>query len=74
MIDGEGWLRIKRGSAYMDVGVRTFRDLLKNGLKHIRLPSGTILVKREWIDEYLESFTKTENQVDEIVSEVCKGL
>ncbi len=74
----DGWCRIKRGAEYSDVAVRTFRDWLKGGLKHTRLPSpsghGTILIKYEWIDEFLENFAVKENQVDEIVTDTMKDF
>jgi hypothetical protein len=47
---------------------------LKQGLRHARLPSGTILVKYTDIDEYLSRFVVKENEVDAIVDEVLKSL
>ncbi len=32
-----GWTKIKTGAEYAGVSERTFRDWLKQGLKHIRL-------------------------------------
>jgi hypothetical protein len=48
--------------------------LLKKGLKHSRLPSGTILVRFSDIDEFLESFAVNDDQVDEIVNEILEGI
>jgi len=37
------------------------------------LETGTILIKTEWIDQYLENFEIKENEVDKIVGEVLKN-
>lgn len=68
----DGWGRIKDGAKYSAVKERTFRDWLKAGLKHSRLPSGTILIRYSWIDEWLEKYQVNENQVQKIVDEVIK--
>jgi hypothetical protein len=39
-------------------------EWLKDGLRFSRLPSGAILIKYEWVDQFLESFKYNENQVD----------
>jgi hypothetical protein len=70
----DGWARIKDGAKYGGTKDRTFRGWLKLGLKHSRLPSGTILIKYEWIDEFLEKYEVNENQVDTIVDETMKEL
>ncbi len=70
-----GWTKIKTGAEYAGVSERTFRDWLKQGLKHIRLPSGTILIRYSWIDEFLEKFlidNKLPN-IDKIVEEIIDG-
>ncbi len=69
-----GWLKTKTGSRYADVSIRTFRDWLKSGLRHSRLPSGSIRIKKEWIDEYLNGFEVVENEVDVIVDDVLKNF
>jgi len=68
----QGWAKIKKGATHADVCERTFRKFLKKGLRHTRLPSGTILIKYEWIDEYLEKYEVVENKADRIVDQVCK--
>ena len=73
-LDTRGYAKIKKASAYMGISERTFRELLKNGLRHIRLPSGTILVSYAAIDEYLVGFEVHKNQVDEIVNELMQEL
>ena len=69
-----GWAKIKKASDYSGISERTMRDWLKDGLKHSRLPSGTVLIRYEWIDEYLEAFAAKEDQVDKIVSETMRDL
>ena len=71
----DGWGKIKPVAKYAGISERTLRgDWLKNGLKHVRLPSGTVLLKYEWVDRYLESFTSKNDLVDRIVNETIKGL
>jgi hypothetical protein len=63
-----GWLQVKSAAAYADVCERTMRSWLKKGLRHSRLPSRTILVKAEWLDEFLENFeVDRENEADQII-------
>ena len=69
-----GWVKIKKAADYADISERTIRHWLKDGLKHSRLPSGTILIKYDWLDSYLESFAAKEDQVDKIVNEVLKDF
>ena len=69
-----GWLKIKSGAEYSGFCVRTFRPWLKQGLRHVRLQSGTILVKREWIDQFLLGYEHGHDRVDNVVSEVMAGL
>jgi len=65
----EGWGQVKKAARYAGISERTFRNWLKEGLKHTRLPTGTILIKYSYIDEYLESFSCRENEVERIVNE-----
>jgi len=66
------WLKIKEAAMYSGVSEKTFHIWLKSGLRHWRLPSGPILVKESWIDEYIEQFEVTTNKVDEIVNSLLR--
>lgn len=70
----DGWGKISKIAKYSGISERTLREWLKDGLKCSRLPSGHILIKYEWVDEYLETFTKQQDQVDDIVNDVCRDL
>ena len=70
----KGWTKIKTAAKYSGVSERTLRKWLKSDLRHSRLPSGTILTRPEWIDEYLESFEVVENELDKITEEICSDL
>jgi hypothetical protein len=66
---------VKDAAKYAGVSIRTFRDWLKDDLKHSKLPSGTILIKPASIDAYLEQFTVSDatnisRVVDDLVAEV----
>lgn len=70
-----GWAKVPKIAEHMCLSERTVRDLLKQGLRCVRLPSGTILVKYDWADEFLEQFEDDEGErVDAIVDEVMEGL
>ena len=69
-----GWAKVKEAAKYAGVSVRTLRDWLKNGLRHSRLSTGTILVAYSAIDEYLVGFEVNSNQVDYIVDGVMQEL
>ena len=70
----KGWCKIRVAAGYAGISDRTLEDWLKQGLKYVRLPTGTRLLKYEWIDEYLESFVEAENQVDTVVHEMLADL
>lgn len=68
-------MKVKDAAKYTGVSERTFRDWLKDGLRHSRLPSGTILVRPTSIDEYIERFEVCESDsVDQIVNDVITNL
>ena len=69
-----GWLKIKSAAKYCDMSDRSLRRWLKEGLRHVRTRSGTVLIKRLWLDEYLEQFEVTENQVEKIVNDVLAEM
>jgi hypothetical protein len=68
------WLKKHQAGLYSSVSERTVHEWLKSGLRHSRLPSGTILIKRSWLDDFLLKFEATGNQVDDVVNDVCRGL
>ena len=61
------WLKAKKAAEYAGIGERTLRgDWLKNGLRHSRLPSGSILIRQDWVDAFLESFEVTDSQAEQV--------
>lgn len=70
----DGWTKIKTAAKYAGIGERTFREWLKQGLTHSRLPSGTILIRYSAIDKFIEHFTTDDNKTDKIVSEILEGI
>lgn len=70
----QGWTKIKGAAEYSGVKERTLRSWLKEGLKHSRLPSGTILIKYSSIDEFLQGFQAKENLADSLVNQTLKEL
>ncbi len=68
------WLKVKSAAKYADHSERTVRGWLKADLRHIRLKSGAILIKTEWLDKWLESFECQGNEVDQAVDQMLAEL
>ena len=69
-----GYAKVKKAAKYAGISERSFRDWLKDGLRHSRLSTGTILIPYAAIDEYLERFEVRTNKVDDLVDEVMQEL
>ncbi len=73
----QGWFNIKNAAQYMDVGERSVRELVKLGYLPCSRPHvGPTLIKKEWMDEYLEGCIVNADinaQIDKIVREVVNG-
>lgn len=53
------WMTPKEAAEYLRVNVETIYDSCTSaGLKHSRLGRRTIRLKREWLDEWVESHAK----------------
>lgn len=70
----KGWAKIKTASAYAGISPRTMRQWLNQGLKHSRLPSGTVIISFDAIDHFLSSFEVQNDAVDQIVEEITKEV
>ena len=70
----DGWAKIRSSSQYAGVSPRTLRKWLKRGLKHSRLPSGTILIQYSAVDEFLATYEAQDNEVDRLVDTIEKEL
>lgn len=69
------WGKVPTIARYADLSPRTIRNLIKNGeIRHSRLSSGTVLIKLEWVDEYLESRVTKENPLDLIIKDVLSDF
>ncbi|MGD8389838.1 MAG: helix-turn-helix domain-containing protein [Desulfobacteraceae bacterium] len=69
-----GWMKIPKAAEYAGLGTRTLRKLLRQGLRHSRLPSGTVLISIEAVDEFLAGFEVREDKVAQIVDAVVSDL
>jgi excisionase family DNA binding protein len=72
--DPRGFAKVKTAAKYSNIGERTLRTWLKEGLPHFRLTTGTILIAYRDIDAWLEKFRVDGSKVDEILDELIKGL
>jgi hypothetical protein len=71
-VPGMGCFKMKQAASYAGISERTLHDWLKRGLRHSRLTTGIILIKVQWIDEFLEGFEVKSMQVDSIVDDSLK--
>lgn len=63
----EGWAPVKKIAKYVGMSERTIRDWLKrDGLKHARLKTGTILIKYSDVDEHLNTFQVKDSDAEKI--------
>ena len=69
-----GWVKISGGAEYAGVSVKTFRAWIKDGLPISKPRRGPSIVNLEDIDAYLKRYTKSKQQVDELVDTIMKGL
>ena len=65
----QAWGKVKTIAERSDVSPRTVRTWLKDGLPYSKV-RGTILIKFEQLDGFLESYSVSNNEVDNIVAEV----
>lgn len=68
-----GWLKPKKAAGYAGVSLKVFYGWMKNGLRHARLENGRILIKYDWVDEFLEGF-EAKDLPQELVEELVEGL
>jgi excisionase family DNA binding protein len=71
-----GWLDISALSEYCCTSPRTIEMWIKErGLRYSRV-RGKRLIKREWLDQFLESHEASKNheQVDSIVTEILENM
>lgn len=69
------WGKVPTIAHYADLSPRTIRNLIKAGeIRYTKLPTGTILIKLAWIDEYLESKAITDNQLDLITKDILSDF
>jgi excisionase family DNA binding protein len=72
---GREWGKVPTIARYADLSPRTIRSLIKSGeIRHSRLSTGTVLIKMDWIDDYLEHREVRESQVDRIVGSILAIL
>jgi excisionase family DNA binding protein len=67
------WKKIRDAAQYIGMSERTVRELLKQGLPHSRLPSGTVLVELEQIDEWLRDFS-VDRQQQAVIQDLLSGM
>ncbi len=70
----DGWGKVPKIAEHMNLSSRKTRDCLKMGLRHVRLPTGTILIRYSWADEFLKQYEVTNNEINKIVDDVMKDF
>lgn len=70
-----GWFDIAATSEYCCTGKRTIEIWIKEKDLRIARIRGKRLIKKEWLDEFLEQHeVKKNNEIDTIVNEVMKDI
>jgi excisionase family DNA binding protein len=71
-----GWKKVKAAAQYMGMSERSVRKLLKEGLRHSRLPSSrTVLISTQAIDEFLEKFeVDSSTEADQIAQAIAREM
>lgn len=67
------WAKITSAAEYYGLSPRTLRKLLRDGMPHSKLPSGTILIELESGDKWLRGF-RVGDRDQQIVNEFLRGL
>lgn len=69
------WRKIPDAAKRCGISTRTLREYLKMGLPHVRMPTGTILIKDEAADDFFKQFEIViGSEVNQIVDEVLEGI
>ena len=72
-----GWYDISAASRYCCTGKRTIEIWIKErGLRISRIRGGKRLIKKEWLDQFLEAHEAINNgqKINRLVSEVIEGI
>ena len=67
----KAWGKVKTVAERSDVSPRTVRSWLKDGLPYSKV-RGTILIKFDQLDAFLESYSVSDNEIDSIIEEVMR--
>lgn len=67
------WIRRNKLPEAAGVSQRTADSWLRSGLRHVKV-GGTVLVRGDWLDTFLQSHEVTSDQVSEVVDSVCREL
>lgn len=70
----DGWGKVKTAAKYAGVSERTLRTWLKQGLRHAKLPSGIVLIKYDFVAEFLSNYGVKDGVLDGIVDDVLRDL
>ena len=69
-----GWGKTTAAAEYAGVSVRTLRKWLRHGLKHSRLPSGTIWIKFSNIDAFLDQYEVESHEDSKYLNELVNDI
>ena len=68
------FLKVKGYAEHIDNSERTTRKLLTDGMPHVRLPSGRILIPVERADKWLDQFLVEGNEDQRIIDGLLENL
>jgi len=69
------WLSLKLAAIYTNSSVKTVSRWIKSGeIKYTKLPSGTIKIRRAYLNDYMEKYTVEPVDLDMTVKELLNGI
>lgn len=63
------WLSPQSAARYADVSRKTIYTWCQQGMRHSRLTTGTIRIKTEWVDEWIEG--QSQVNLDDILEGIA---
>ena len=72
---GPEWFSLKLAAIYTNSSVKTVSRWIKSGrIKYTKLPSGTIKIRRTYLNDFMEKYTVETDDLEKTVEALLKGM
>jgi len=69
------WFSLALAAKYTHTSTKTVSRWIKSGeIKYTKLPSGTIRIRREDLDDFMEKYAVTSDDLRKTVNELLQGI